>query len=44
MQASFHMLEFRVMENCVAAIEAMRFSCVASAAHFLIMEGIICIF
>ena len=28
-----------VSESCVAAIEAMRFSCMASAVHFLFLGG-----
>ena len=30
------------VEVCVAANGAVRFSCAASAAHFLFMEGNIC--
>ena len=29
----------QVRENCVAAIGAMYFSCVASAAHFFVLGG-----
>ena len=37
MQASFSHTLFMVRKNCVAAIGAMCFLCVASAAHFFIL-------